>query len=219
MRLAVLLFSLFVSNAPGVRARAVPPSAPRSGKWLAARDASSPRVAITTSLVLNVADRVAAADALTARAEALGGYFSLRREDAVVLRVPNEALTALLAETQALGQVLQRNHNARDVTFELEEKRTLLASREAVLKRYFEVLGDAGPQAVVTVERQMTQLIADIETLKGALLLLEHNMAYAEVAVSFQFRERRPPERDGTSSFAWLNSVNLVDLIGEFRHD
>ena len=176
---------------------------------------AQPRVAVAASMVVKVADRSQAADALIARAEELGGYFSSRRDDAVTLRVPTAALPALVKAAELLGDVL----HARDITFDLEQKRTLLASREAVLARYFKVLGEAGPSAVVTVERQMTQLIVDIESLRGALQLLEHNMAFAELAVSFQFRERRPPARDGSSSFAWLNTMNLVDLLGDFRDD
>jgi hypothetical protein len=180
---------------------------------------AAPRVAIGAGLVLKVTDRSQAADTLIARAEELGGYFSSRRDDLVVLRVPTAALAKLIAAVEPLGQIVQRTHEARDVTFELDVKRTLLASREGVLTRYFEVLGDAGPSAVVTVERQMTQLIQEIEQLRGALQLLEHNIAYAEVTVSFQFRERQAPGRDGRSSFAWLNTMNLVDLIEEFRHE
>ena len=87
-----------------------------------------------------------------------------------------------------------------------------------MLDRYFQVLRGANDRAVVEIEAQMIGLVEEIEALKGAIRLLEHQMQYAELTVSFQFRDRRPPTRDGRSSFGWLNTMNLVDLVQEFSH-
>ena len=40
----------------------------------------------------------------------------------------------------------------------------------------------------------------------------------AEITVSFRFRDRAAPAATGTSSFPWLNTVNLTDLVEDFRH-
>ena len=81
------------------------------------------------------------------------------------------------------------------------------------------MLNTAGPNAVVEVEQQMTTLVEEIESLKGQLQLFEHQLQLADIVVSFQFRDRRPPVRDGSSSFKWLNTMNLVDLIWEFGRE
>ncbi|MBN1959484.1 MAG: DUF4349 domain-containing protein [Deltaproteobacteria bacterium] len=179
--------------------------------------ASAPKVTVSTSLVLKVTDRTQAADDLIKRNEELGGYFSQRQNDYVVLRVPHHALAKVIAMAESLGKVIQKTYNSTDVTFDIEEKRTLVASREAVLARYFKVLDGASLNAIVSIEHEMTQLIADIEQLRGSLNLIEHHVAFADLTVNFQFRERQPPIRDGSSSFAWLNTVNLIDLIEDFR--
>jgi len=87
-----------------------------------------------------------------------------------------------------------------------------------VLERYFDVLHNARPQAVTTVEHEMTSLIAEIEQLQGALVFAEHRLSYAQLDVSFEFRDRQAPVNNGNSSFPWLNTMNLADLIGDFQY-
>jgi hypothetical protein len=88
-----------------------------------------------------------------------------------------------------------------------------------MLARYFGVLANADSRSVVTVEQHMTQLVESIETLKGSLRLLEHQLQYANVVVSFRFRERQAPTYNATSSFPWLNDVSLDRLQQEFARD
>jgi hypothetical protein len=97
--------------------------------------------------------------------------------------------------------------------------RTRLASREGMLQHYFKVVAGASSSQVEEVERAMTELVQEIESLRGAIQLQEHQLAYAEVVVSFSFRDRRAPVASGRSSFDWLNSVNLADLIADFGHE
>ena len=180
---------------------------------------ASPRIAISQELVVKVAQPQAAADAIVAHTEEAGGYFTERTDSGVVLKVPVDSTKNVLAFAEAQGTVVGRNYNAQDVGSQLDERRTLLRSREEVLQRYFKVLSGARAESVVSVEREMTDLVSEIESLKGGIQLMEHQLKFAEVRVSFAFRDRRPPLRDGSSSFSWLNSMNLVDLQSEFAHD
>lgn len=181
--------------------------------------APPPRVAYRYDWVVKVADREAAADTVIARVESAGGYFIERSDDALHLKVPVEEVKAVLADVAPLGTVVSRASQARDLGQMLDEQRTLLQSREQMLARYFVVLNEASVSSVVTVEQQMTELVQSIETLRGALRLAEHELPYADVTLSFHFRDRRAPVSDGRSSFGWLNKVNLADLLGEYARD
>jgi hypothetical protein len=176
------------------------------------------RIAVRDALTIKVGDRDKAAEAVIAAAESVGGYFSMRSDTYMRLRIPSKKEAEVLAKVSQLGLVVQRSHAAEDLTATLEEQRTLLTSRRDVLQRYFAVLQTARPQAVTTVEHEMTSLIAEIEELEGALRMAMHQLQYAELEVSFEFRDRQAPARDGSSSFRWLNSMNLADLIGDFQH-
>lgn len=188
--------------------------------WLAAGADVSAAVLIAESddLVVKVAEPVVAADALVAAVEELGGYFASRADAAVTLKVPSPQRKTLLEKAKAMGVVVQQTHQSRDLTQQLEEWRTLLASRRGVFARYEAVLKESSAEAVVTVEREMTALVQAIEQLEGQLRMAEHQLEYAQVTVRFEFRDRTPPSRDGRSSFAWLNGLNLADLLQEFVH-
>ncbi|MBI5508052.1 MAG: DUF4349 domain-containing protein [Deltaproteobacteria bacterium] len=184
-----------------------------------AEEDAKPRVAVRHALVLKVGNRDQAADAAVALAEKLDGYFVERTDDYVRFKVPVARVKELLHQLEPLGVVIQRNVEAQDLGERMDEQRTRLNSKQEVLQRYFAVLGIAGANAVVEVESQMTQLVQEIEGLKGQLQMCEHQLRLAEVGVSFQFRDRRPPVRDGSSSFEWLNTMNLADLLWSFGHD
>ncbi|MEL6543214.1 MAG: DUF4349 domain-containing protein [Myxococcota bacterium] len=191
-------------------------TSPETDRSTAKQSSVKPLVAVQNSVVLKVGDREQAADAVVEQAEKVGGYFSSRSDTAVTLKVPAKSAPQILSFIEESGIVVDRNYNARDVGFALEEKRARLRSREEVLKRYFAVMQTAGVKNIVSVEREMTTLVQEIETLKGQLKLIEHQLSFAEIRVDFQFRDRRPPLRTGNSNFQWLNTVNLADLIQGF---
>jgi len=173
--------------------------------------------AITASLVVKVPQVEPAADALVAKAKDLGGWFASRQSDRIDLRIPAARVNDLLAAIDPMGTVVERNLQREDRSFQLTDVRSRLKAREDMLQNYFDVLVGANADSVVTVEVQVTALVAEIEQLKGQLKVLEDQVAWARVSVAFQFRERNAPTRDGSSSFAWLNAMNLQDLIDDFQ--
>ncbi len=193
------------------------PTDPNAGaSQSAGENTVKPLVAIQNSVVLKVNDREKTADAIVGLVDEVGGYFSNRTDSSLTLKVPADSAQKVLAFIEQSGIIVERNYNARDIGYPLEEMRARLSSREEVLKRYFSVISTATVNAVVTVEREMTSLVQEIESLKGRLRLLEHQLAFSEIRVDFQFRDRRPPLKTGNSNFQWLNTVNLADLIQEF---
>ena len=174
---------------------------------------------VAASLVLKVTQRESAADDLVAKTAELGGYFSSRDLNAVVLRVPVDSADALLEYVAEQGLVVSRQFSREDISAQLTDQQARLDTRRAMLDQYFALLPDAGVDAVLTVEREITYLVAEIEQLEGALKLARHQSAYATVNVSFQFRNRAAPTRDGSSSFAWLNTLNLADILQDFQYD
>lgn len=190
----------------------------RGGAAADAAVAADPgEVQVNASLVLKVAQRDAAADAAIARAKELGGYFTNLSSEQVVLRVPVGKVDALLASASGLGFVVSRGYSRADLSATLDEQRSRLNARETVLARYLTVLEGAHVDAVVTVEREITSLIGQIESLKGSIQLLEAQTSYGTVSVNFQFQDRAAPARDGSSNFPWLNTVNLADRLADLR--
>ncbi len=174
---------------------------------------------VTAVVTVAVAQRDAAADALVEGAEELGGWFQSRTDDGVELRVPTDNVDAILDRAAAQGKVLARSVERSDVGQEIADLAGRLEARKEVLDEYFRLLRSAGSKAIVTVERQIVRAIDEIERLEGRLRLLNDQAAYGRVSVDFRFRDRGAPARDGESSWAWINTLNVQDVIAGHQLD
>jgi hypothetical protein len=173
---------------------------------------------VQTALVVQVSDVGAAQDAVIARAESEGGWFSALSDDGVTLQVPVARAGVVEDFARTLGSVVERDYRRDDLSAQLRDQRSALAARQRTLDRYFAVLADANARSVVSVEREINRLVTEIEGYEGRIRVLEHRAAVASVQVSFRFRDRKRPAPAGASSFGWVNSVSLDDLLGTFRY-
>jgi len=136
--------------------------APESEKYLGA-------TRVTASLVVRVPDREDAAQAVIDEAEERGGWFSTFSTENVTVRVPVAEMKDLVETTRALGQVVERTFESQDLSAQLIDLDSRLKAREEVLAQYMEVLENASPKAIVTVEREVTRAVAAIEGLARLL--------------------------------------------------
>jgi hypothetical protein len=172
--------------------------------------------AIEVKVVVKVSDRARAADALVQSAARLDGYFTQKTGDGIVLRIPVSGLKPLLAEADQLGQVIDRQLSREDLGDELLRKNAVLKAKTEAQHQYLALLDQADTEGALSVEKELILLVAEIETLKGQLRHLQDRIALARVEVRFEYRDRSAPVPDGSSSFAWLNTMNLIDLLEEF---
>jgi hypothetical protein len=172
---------------------------------------------LTAGIVVQVDDRDAAQRVVIADAEALGGWFSALGAQNVTVRVPNAKVPAMLERIRTLGEVVDRSFGREALGQQLADARSALAARQEVLARYYEVLGQAGPDSVVAVESEIDRVIREMESYQGRIRALEDRGTWAQVDVSFQFRDRSAPAPTGQSSFAWINRVDLALVLADFR--
>ena len=168
---------------------------------------------VDASFVLEVTDKEHARIAMITAASESGGYFSEASDEQVVLRVPPGSVDGLFAKGAELGTVIDRSFQSSDLRSGMADVRARLAVREGMLDRYYEVLAQAEADALIAVERQIVVLVQDMERLTGQLRFMEHQAEYARVVVWFSFTDRGAPTWDGDSSFPWLNSVDLTELV------
>lgn len=205
-----LLLSLALAQQAAQRPKTLEP--PEPSEPAAEAQAADQATAVTAHLVLKVGQPIEAADALVAETTKLGGWFQARTQDHVELRVPVARFEQLIDAAEALGKVADRGAAREDLTRPLAEARQRLKSRQELLEKYYEVLKTADDKSIVRVETQVVQAIEVIEALQGQIRVLEDRADHARVSVSFTFRDRQAPRRDGSSSFAWLNTLNVVDV-------
>ena len=185
----------------------------------AANPASSPvqvdvgGSALTASVAIRVDDREKTLQKAIDLARERGGWFAELTMDRVSLRVPAGEARALVDVLRSLGEVFERTFDSVDLQPQMADLEGRLKSRREVLARYMEVLAGASPKAIVSVEREITRVIAEIEGFEGQLRVLRDRAAYARIDVSFRYRERRAPSRVGNSSFAWINRMNMAEVV------
>ena len=170
---------------------------------------------VKANVVLKVSNKAMAQKSVVAEAEKHGGYFSYLDDGVVTLRVPVAHADAFLDFVAQLGVVAGRDYASEDLRELLDQKTTRLNARKKVLDQYFKLLGTADSKAVLTVEREITRLVAEVERYEGAIRLLRHDARLASVTVRFQFRDRTQPNQQQGSSFDWLNTLSLADLVDE----
>lgn len=180
---------------------------------------AKPSAAISSRMILKVNDPDRTADLLVEKAAVMGGYFVERTNGYIKFKIPAGELEAFLQFSTDQGIVLTRELNSADVFTGLGEKKSRLKSKNQVKAQYLDVLKTARADAVVMVEEEITTLVQEIETLQGEIRMLEHRLAFSEVLIEFSFRDRSVPTVHGHSSFPWLNTVNITDLLKEFQYD
>lgn len=188
--------------------------------WWAAAFAQAPvsETLVTASVVVAVPQQEDAADAVVAKAKEVGGWFQSRTTGAVSLRIPSDKLEEVLAFAEQRGKVVDKAMARQDLHAELADLRGRVLARREVLDQYYQVLRSASSDSVVSVQYQVTQAVEQIELLEGRIRLLEDQAAHARLDVAFQFRDRAAPARTADSSFAWLNTLNVQDVIDSFRY-
>jgi len=178
---------------------------------------STPDLAIGSSLTIQVPDRDASAARLIARAEALGGYFSTVTNDTLTLKVPSGKANELIAYVKANWKPVQESYRSEALQGSIDQLQARLKAKQELYARYAKLLAEAEARDIVEVEAAATQLIREIELLKGQLRALQHRLDYASVVLNFRLLERQRPGDAGSSPFAWLNTLGLESLLREFE--
>jgi hypothetical protein len=172
-----------------------------------------------STLTLNVNDLSGAAEDLIKKAESVGGYFTHYTDYTIRFSVPFSKTKEFLAYAETVGTLADKQYQTTNYGEELDRKRNSLRAKENILDKYLDVLKTAKTQKITSVEREIIQLVTDIETLKGSIQFIEHLLAYSKVSIQFRFKDRNAPVTAAVSSFPWLNTVNLQTMIQDFQNE
>ena len=175
-------------------AEAEPPTSVASG-----RVAPGPALIRTADLQVRVDDVRAAADEAGRLAIGAGGSVeSEERSDkgkegsaVVVLRVPPRAFPATLSRLADLGEELTRRVGTEDVTDQVVDLETRLATQRASVARVSTLLDRAeGLGEIVKIEGELTRRTADLESLEARLAVLEERADLSTITARFTGADR-----------------------------
>ena len=187
--------------------------------FAAATTSAAPALFEQSTLTLSVSDPDSTADDLITKAQSLDGYFIHLSDQTVTFRIPSAKNAEFLSYCESRGILLDKQFDTKGFEDQLNYQRTSLKAKQDVLERYLAVLRTARKKTIVSVERAVQEVVSDIETLKGSIAFMEHELSYAKVIVQFRFKDRTAPVYSGESSFPWLNTMNLQTMIEDFNHE
>jgi len=166
---------------------------------------------------LLVADPEAAGERLAAWAEAVGGYPLLTSHNRVLLRFPAAEIPGLRDLLASSAEELAEfSSEARDLREEILGLEAGMRSREEILAKNLTYLDRADVTGTLAIEREVMQLLEEIEALKGRLRRLSNDRRLAMAEIYLNFLEQALPE-DIPSSFSWINRVDFYRYMeGDF---
>lgn len=167
-------------------------------------------VIYTADLVVRVDDVEAAAERARDLATEADGYVAQQSADleegrhiTITLRVPVAAFDDVLGGLTGLGEVLQRELDAQDVTDQVVDLEVRIANTEVSAQRLRELLAEAdGVPNLLAIETELTNRETQIEQMKGQLQVLRDQVDLSTVTVRFtEERETDPAVADDLPGF------------------
>lgn len=119
----------------------------------------------------------------------------------MIVRVPSDKLEQFLRGSKGMeGELRSFGRNSEDVKAQYIDQETRLSTKRKVLERYEAILGRAGKiSEVLEAEREIRNLIEEIEATEGRLKYLREQSSYATVSMDL---------------FEWVESEPLTAQVG-----
>jgi len=167
--------------------------------------AAGTHVIRTTELSVEVRSAPKAAAAARSAVEASGGLVATETTERIddthetshlVLRVPQDSYQEVLRKLTGSGKLLSRSSNAKDVTDQVVDVESRIATQRASVVRVRELMDKAEKLAdVVTLEGELSSRQADLESLLAQQASLEDRTSLA--TITLDLTEPEAPGRDG----------------------
>ncbi|MEU9290976.1 DUF4349 domain-containing protein [Streptomyces sp. NPDC048275] len=186
------------------------------GKGSAAKPTTAPELTAshiirTASLTVQVKDVPKALDQARTTIENAGGYVgnettTLDEEGSesttVVLRVPAEKYGDVLADLEGAGKLIDREAKAQDVTDQVVDVDSRIASQRASVNRIRELMDQATKLTdVVTLEGELSRRQADLESLLARQASLKDRTSLAKITLSLSESPVKKTDKDDDPGF------------------
>jgi hypothetical protein len=171
--------------------------------------------AFSARVLLKVVHPVEARKKIVGLIDSLGGFPSVVTDQKLIIRVPPEKFPGLIRDIGQYGVVVEKTMQREDITEKLAQLGGRLRSKQDILEKLRSFFDDSNVKATLQIEKNMTQLVIELEKVKGQLRLAIDKARFATIEVAFRFR-RRDRIVYVNSPFQWLNSVDLDRFLAEF---
>lgn len=201
-RIKILLFaSMFLMPLVSFADHAIPPS-----------------TQLNINAVIKVNDREQVFDQLVNQSQELSGYFSVRTDDELTLRIPIDGVEKFNVYLEGKGKVIDYQIASQYHGDTLIRLSSLIQAKQDLLVSYEGMLSDASSvDGLLSIEKAMIELTEEIETMVNQKNNIEQQLSMATFHIVLQFRDRSAPKNKTVSSFPWLNEMGLPQLLEDFK--
>ncbi|WP_437939436.1 DUF4349 domain-containing protein [Sorangium sp. So ce341] len=203
---------------PAPQPGAAPAAAGPQGAQQGAAEASAapaPLLVYTAQVAMAVFEVGASLGKVEELARDLGGFLARRDDRAITIRVPAARFDEALKRLEGLGDILQRNVVAEDVTEEFLDLGVRIRNARVVRDRLEKLLEKAAKvEESIQLERELARVTSELERLEGRLKFLRDRVAFSTLTVSFQPRSTETITPSGPRlPIDWLNELGLSRLL------
>jgi hypothetical protein len=162
-----------------------------------------------------VADVDRAVDSLARWAEEAGGYLLYKSSDVVIFRFPHTEAGSLRGFLEDMSEtVVELSLQAQDLRESILGIQSGIQSREEILQQNLQYIDRTDVEGTLAIEKEVMQLLTEIEQLKGKLRKLTVDRAYALAQVNLRILGQSLPT-DIPSSFGWINTIDFYTFVDE----
>ncbi len=190
---------------------------------------SERQVISRASLDIEVTDVSAAITRLRALIESVGGFIEQvstsggpdPQSGSASVRVPGERFLDALNSIERLGKPLGQSLGQQDVTGEVIDLEARLRSELRTEESLLKLLDRAvSVSDVLTVERELSRVRANVERLQGQIDFISKSVALATINVTFSLPPNFTPTAPSASLWIEVHDVEgsvrrILDLVGE----
>ncbi|KYF63185.1 DUF4349 domain-containing protein, partial [Sorangium cellulosum] len=175
----------------------------------------APLLIYTAQITMAVFEVGASLGKVEALAQELGGFLARRDDRTITIRVPAARFDEALKRLEGLGDMLQRNVVAEDVTEEFLDLGVRIRNARAVRDRLEKLLDKAVKvEESIQLERELARVAGELDRLEGRLKYLRDRVAFSTLTVSFQPRSTETIMPSGPRlPIDWLNELGLSRLL------
>ncbi|WP_437735409.1 DUF4349 domain-containing protein [Sorangium sp. So ce1335] len=190
-------------------------AAPQGAAAVRTSASPAPLLVYTAQIAMAVFEVSASLGKVEALAQELGGFLARRDDQAITIRVPAARFDEALKRLEGLGDMLQRNVVAEDVTEEFLDLGVRIRNARAVRDRLEKLLDKATKvEESIQLERELARVTSELERLEGRLKYLRDRIAFSTLTVSFQPRSTEAIAPSGPRlPIDWLNELGLSRLL------
>ena len=178
-------------------------------------EAREPVLIFTAELTMATFDLAPLPGKLDELARELGGFVAQQTNASMTMRVPVARFREAVSRIEKLGDVVQRNINAEDVSQEYFDLEVRIRSARAVRERLEGLLARAVKvEDAISVERELDRVVGEIERLEGRLKYLQDRAQYSTIKVAFAAHPHEVVGKDTFKlPFPWLDQLGLRRLL------